>query len=57
MDLFNETQDDKVREHNAKNFIRLLTRILFVWFIKEKALIPDELFDETYIRDTPYYRF
>jgi hypothetical protein len=24
---------------------------LFVWFIKEKDLIPDELFDETYIRD------
>lgn len=44
-------QDDKVQEHNAKNLIRLLTRLLFVWFIKEKALIPDELFDETYIRE------
>lgn len=44
-------QDDKVKEHNAKNLIRLLTRILFVWFIKEKDLIPDELFDETYIRE------
>lgn len=44
-------QDDKVQEHNAKNLIRLLTRILFVWFIKEKDLIPDELFDETYIRE------
>ncbi len=43
-------QDDKVREHNAKNLIRLLTRILFVWFIKEKDLIPDELFDESYIK-------
>ncbi len=49
-DLFNETQNDKVREHNAKNLIRLLTRILFVWFIKEKNLIPDELFDENYIK-------
>lgn len=49
-DLFNETQNDKVREHNAKNLIRLLTRILFVWFIKEKDLIPDELFDENYIK-------
>ena len=44
-------QEDKVREHNAKNLIRLLTRILFIWFIKEKNLIPDELFDEAYIRD------
>ncbi len=42
---------DKLREHNAKNLIRLLTRILFVWFIKEKNLIPDELFDERYIKD------
>ena len=37
------------REHNAKNLIRLLTRILFVWFVKEKNLIPEELFDEKYI--------
>lgn len=42
-------KDPIVREHNAKNLIRLLTRILFVWFIKEKGLIPDELFDENKI--------
>lgn len=42
---------DKLREHNAKNLIRLLTRILFVWFVKEKNLIPDQLFDERYIKD------
>jgi hypothetical protein len=42
--------DPEVREHNAKNLIRLLTRILFVWFIKEKKLIPEELFDEKYIK-------
>ena len=34
-----------VQEHNAKNVIRLLTRLLFSWFIKEKGLIPEELFD------------
>jgi len=44
-------QDPEVKEHNAKNLIRLLTRILFVWFIKEKDLIPPELFDEGYIKD------
>ncbi|MGD9580657.1 MAG: hypothetical protein AB7V50_04740, partial [Vampirovibrionia bacterium] len=43
------SDDEKVREHNAKNLIRLLTRILFVWFVKEKNLIPEELFDESYI--------
>ena len=40
------SKEDKIREHNAKNLIRLLTRLLFVWFIKEKGLIPEELFDE-----------
>lgn len=40
------TKEEKVREHNAKNLIRLLTRLLFVWFIKEKDLIPEEFFDE-----------
>lgn len=37
-------------EHNAKNVIRLLTRLLFVWFLKEKNLIPNELFEEHYIK-------
>lgn len=36
---------DLIQEHNATNVIRLLTRLLFVWFIKEKKLIPEELFD------------
>ena len=27
--------------------IRLITRLLFVWFIKEKGLVADELFNET----------
>ncbi|ETR70359.1 MAG: hypothetical protein OMM_03291 [Candidatus Magnetoglobus multicellularis str. Araruama] len=33
------------QEFKAKNVIRLLTRLLFVWFIKEKELIPEALFD------------
>ena len=45
------TKEEKLREHNAKNLIRLLTRLLFVWFIKEKDLIPDELFDEKSIEN------
>lgn len=45
------TKEEKVREHNAKNLIRLLTRLLFVWFIKEKDLIPEELFDERTIKN------
>jgi hypothetical protein len=42
---------EKVREHEAKNLIRLLTRILFVWFIKQKELVPDGLFDPDVIRE------
>ena len=45
------TKEDKLREHNAKNLIRLLTRLLFVWFIKEKDLIPEELFEEKQIKE------
>jgi type I restriction-modification system DNA methylase subunit len=31
---------------NAENVIRLLTRLIFIWFIKEKNLIPERIFDE-----------
>lgn len=31
---------------NATNTIRLITRIMFVWFLKQKGLVPDELFDK-----------
>ncbi len=37
--------EDLIQQHNATNVIRLLTRLLFTWFIKEKGLIPEELFD------------
>lgn len=30
---------------NATNLIRLITRIIFIWFIKEKQLVPDYLFN------------
>ena len=35
---------------NHESCIRLLTRLIFVWFLKQKHLIPDELFDIDYIR-------
>jgi hypothetical protein len=35
--------DEKTR--NATSVIRLLTRLIFCWFLKEKGLIPDRLFD------------
>ncbi len=35
--------DGEVR--NATNLIRLITRIIFVWFIREKQLVDDRLFE------------
>lgn len=32
------------KQHQSESLIRLLTRLLFVWFMKEKGLIPEELF-------------
>lgn len=32
-------------EQNQIAIIRLLTRLIFVWFVKEKGLVPSELFD------------
>ncbi len=32
-------------KRNAINTIRLITRLMFVWFLREKNLVPDALFD------------
>ncbi len=40
---------EMINEHKATNVIRLLTRLLFVWFLKEKKLIPEELFDKDFL--------
>lgn len=41
--LDDATDDDK---YNHEAAIRLVTRLIFVWFLKQKHLIPDEFFDE-----------
>ncbi len=33
-----------------ENLIRLLTRLIFVWFLKEKKLIPEEIFEKEYLK-------
>ncbi|WP_228391610.1 BREX-1 system adenine-specific DNA-methyltransferase PglX, partial [Chryseobacterium sp. FP211-J200] len=43
--LQNKDYKDLKQQHNATNVIRMLTRLLFVWFMKEKKLIPEELFE------------
>jgi adenine-specific DNA-methyltransferase len=37
-------------KRNSVAVIRLLTRLIFIWFIKEKGLVPDELFDRNQLR-------
>ena len=39
-----ETADDDKDNLNVK-IIRLITRLLFVWFIKQKGLVPNSIFD------------
>ena len=34
------------KKRNATNLIRLLTRLIFCWFLKEKGLIPSRLFEQ-----------
>ena len=41
---FPEDAGEDVEVRNATCIIRLLTRLIFVWFIKEKGLVPDALF-------------
>lgn len=61
------TQDDD-REDIDTRVIRLITRLMFVWFIKQKGLVPDSIFDVDYLNsilkdfdpqsatDTNYYQ-
>lgn len=50
--------DEEVR--NATSIIRLITRLIFVWFLKEKSLgdsplVPDELFQRSSIRQLIHF--
>ncbi|MBP8960488.1 MAG: hypothetical protein KBG40_08710, partial [Bacteroidales bacterium] len=46
---FPDDEDNDRNRRNAKNLIRLITRIIFIWFMKEKRLIPSELFEKSTI--------
>jgi hypothetical protein len=38
-------------KENRQHLIRLITRLIFVWFIKQKGLIPDWIFDKDEIKN------
>lgn len=48
-----ELKDKDVR--NATGVIRLITRLMFVWFLKEKNLVPDDFFDEKKLKQLLKY--
>jgi hypothetical protein len=55
--------DEQAKNHIQTNLIRFLTRILFVWFLKEKKLISQDLFDLEklknlidYEKDSSFYK-
>ena len=41
----NTTTEDDDRDDIETKIIRMITRIMFVWFIKQKYLVPDRIFD------------
>lgn len=45
-----DDKDDDAKFNN-EGAIRLITRLIFVWFLKQRHLIPEEFFDERYIAD------
>ena len=47
-DIEDKTDDEK---YNNESAIRLITRLIFVWFLKQRHLIPEEFFDEKFIAE------
>lgn len=41
-DITSDSDDDK---YNPQNIIRLITRLIFVWFLRQKGLVPEKLFN------------
>ncbi|MBU1635402.1 hypothetical protein KJ762_12960, partial [bacterium] len=53
--LFPDDVEKDADKRNSINLIRLITRLIFVWFVKEKGLVPEELFDEDFLKDILNY--
>ena len=51
-----ESRDKEERTRNATHTIRLITRLIFVWFLKQKGLVPDELFDKKEVDELINYK-
>jgi adenine-specific DNA-methyltransferase len=49
---FPDDIEKKKDVRNATNLIRLITRVIFIWFIKEKKLVPANLFRKDFLSNT-----
>lgn len=47
--VLDDNDDDK---YNPESMIRLITRLIFVWFLKQKGLIRNELFETSFLSNT-----
>ena len=45
----NTSTEDDDREDIETKIIRMITRIMFVWFIKQKGLVPNKIFDVDFL--------
>ncbi|MEC7755370.1 MAG: TaqI-like C-terminal specificity domain-containing protein [Bacteroidota bacterium] len=50
----NDNKEDRYNLH-ANAMIRLITRLMFVWFMKQKKLVPDDLFQKEKIDELINY--
>ncbi len=48
---FPDDFDKNTDIRNATNLIRLITRVIFIWFIKEKHLVPEQIFERKFINE------
>ena len=42
--------EDDDREDIETKIIRMITRVMFVWFVKQKQLVPDRIFDTEFLQ-------
>ncbi|MEQ1734590.1 MAG: N-6 DNA methylase, partial [Bacteroidia bacterium] len=43
--VFPNDQNEELEKHSSESLIRFISRILFVWFMKEKKLISNQIFE------------
>jgi len=46
----NDTETDEDDRQISEHIIRLITRLMFVWFLKQKHLVPDDLFNQAKLK-------